>query len=259
MPAFADLSAPLLASAFDAETSPWPAHGGQLFGVAAGALTVEVADGLWVVPPGHAAWVPPQLLRHLTPHGPCTGWRLQVGEAACVDLPGAACVTVPTGLLREAATRASTWNDGPRDAPRWRIAGVILDELRALVAVPSLALPWPADAGLRAVAEAMREHLAHDPGLDHWAALAGVASRTLTRHFLAETGLSVGDWRQRARLLRALEGLAAGRAADELATPLGYDSVRTFTAMFRRETGVAPGRYFGDGAARVRGAEADEG
>lgn len=244
MPAFADLSAPLLAAPFDAGASPWPAHGGQVFGTLRGVMTVETSDGLWTVPPGHAAWVPPHLLRNVTTHGELRGWRLHVGEAACVDLPGAACVAAPSGLLREAALRACTWPDGPRDAARWRVAGVILDELRALVALPAMALPLPADVHLRAVAQAMREDLAADPGLDHWAAMAEVAARTLTRRFSAETGLSVGDWRQRARLFKAFEQLAAGQAPARVAEGLGYDSLRTFSAMFRRETGQSPVRYF---------------
>jgi AraC-like DNA-binding protein len=60
--------------------------------------------------------------------------------------------------------------------------------------------------------------------------------------------MSFGAWRQQMRLLRALEKLAAGEAVTTVALDLGYDSPSAFTAMFRRNLGAAPTRYFEAGA-----------
>ncbi|MCY1215799.1 HTH-type transcriptional regulator NimR [compost metagenome] len=53
----------------------------------------------------------------------------------------------------------------------------------------------------------------------------------------------MGAWRQRARLMRAQEMLAAGAAVTTVALELGYDNVSAFIAMFKRELGTTPGRY----------------
>ena len=94
--------------------------------------------------------------------------------------------------------------------------------------------------------------LSDDPAdtrtLAQWADWIGMASRTLARHFLAETGLTLSAWWQRARLMRALEMLAAGAAVTTVALDLGYDNVSAFIAMFKREHGVTPGRYAPGGA-----------
>ncbi|MFX3311484.1 helix-turn-helix domain-containing protein, partial [Klebsiella pneumoniae] len=71
----------------------------------------------------------------------------------------------------------------------------------------------------------------------------GMSSRTLTRRFRAETGFSFNEWRQRIRLLRALELLAAGKPVTAIALDLGYDNVSAFIALFRRMFGTTPGRY----------------
>ena len=65
----------------------------------------------------------------------------------------------------------------------------------------------------------------------------------LRRLFVKETGLTFGAWRQQARLLKALEWLAAGRPVTAIALDLGYESPSAFIAMFRRAFGVPPGRY----------------
>ncbi|MGC0175398.1 helix-turn-helix domain-containing protein, partial [Klebsiella pneumoniae] len=51
------------------------------------------------------------------------------------------------------------------------------------------------------------------------------------------------EWRQRIRLLRALELLAAGKPVTAIALDLGYDNVSAFIGLFRRMFGTTPGRY----------------
>nr|WP_268828294.1 helix-turn-helix domain-containing protein [Lysobacter gummosus] len=51
------------------------------------------------------------------------------------------------------------------------------------------------------------------------------------------------QWRQRTRLMRALERLAAGEAVTAVTLDLGYDSVSAFIAMFRRHLGATPTQY----------------
>ena len=79
--------------------------------------------------------------------------------------------------------------------------------------------------------------------LAEWGRDAGASTRTLARLFQAETGMSFGRWRQRRRLLAALERLAAGEPVTGVALDLGYASPSAFIAMFRRTLGAPPTRY----------------
>jgi len=106
------------------------------------------------------------------------------------------------------------------------------------------ALPMPRDVRVLRIARALADNLADNRRLEEWAAWGGVATRTLTRRFIDETGFSFSEWRQRARLMRALEMLASGAAVTTIALDLGYENVSAFIAMFRRTFGVTPTQYF---------------
>jgi AraC-like DNA-binding protein len=94
------------------------------------------------------------------------------------------------------------------------------------------------------VAEAIRDAPDDPRRLADWARVAAASPRTLERRFRRETGMSFGAWRQQARLLRALELLAAGEPVTATALQVGFETPSAFIALFRRALGTTPGRYF---------------
>jgi len=234
--------------------TPLHAHArGQLFGASAGLLTIETAAGRWVVGPDQAIWSPPHSPHALRSHGPFAGWSLYVAPLACVHLPTEACVLGSTTLLRAATERAAEWpDDKALDAVQMRLASVMLDEIAQLPREP-VSLPSPSDPRLRRVAAAIAADPADTRDLEEWAELACVSSRTLTRLFAKQTGMSLASWRQRARLLTAQERLARGDPVTLVASDVGYNSPSAFAAAFRRAFGLPPLLY----VARLCGRTAD--
>ncbi|MBV8537016.1 MAG: helix-turn-helix transcriptional regulator, partial [Alphaproteobacteria bacterium] len=92
--------------------------------------------------------------------------------------------------------------------------------------------------------EALRGRPADARTLAEWGKLVGASARTLARAFLKETGMSFAAWRAQVRLLAALARLAGGEKVTSVALDLGYESPSAFIAMFRRQLGVTPSRYF---------------
>lgn len=244
--------------------TPMHSHArGQAFGAVAGLITVETETGRWVVPATHAVWVPPHQRHGVRVHGPFEGWSAYLAEAACEGLPRRPFAMRMSGLLREAILRACGWNGEALSAPQERIAQVVRDEIGALSREPAgrsegelrsgaarrdasdpLGLPMPRDPRLARIAEGLAADPADRRSLDEWTAQVGMAPRSASRRFQAETGFGYADWRQRARALKALEWLAAGRPVTQVALSLGYDNVSAFIAMFKRQLGCTPGRYF---------------
>ncbi|MBS1182126.1 MAG: AraC family transcriptional regulator [Proteobacteria bacterium] len=216
---------------------------GQLSGLRRGLLTMGTDVGAWIVPADHAVWLPPHQLHYGWTHGAVEGWSCYVAEPACVSLPERPCTIRASGLLREAVIRASDWQGQTLDEHQWHIAMVILDELRAAPVEP-FGLPIPRDPRLVLIARALLDDPSDRRGVDEWAAWAGISERTLSRRFVLETGFTYTAWRQRARLMRALELLAEGEAVTTVALDLGYDSVSAFIALFKRTLGVTPSAYF---------------
>ena len=101
----------------------------------------------------------------------------------------------------------------------------------------------PADARARRAAERMRAEPGEALDLGAVARHAGASVRTLERLFRAETGLSLGAWRQRARLVHAIVLLADGASVTQAGFAVGYAGTSAFVAAFRRAAGVTPGKY----------------
>ena len=215
---------------------------GQLLGAARGLLSIEAGGGRWVVPATHAVWIPPGVPHGMRSHGPFSGWSVYVTTSACGDLPREPQVLAVSGLLREAVARAASWTPDVPDPQRSRLADVILDEIGVLPRA-DLGLPMPLDTRLSKIARALSDRPDDGRRLESWAAWAGIAPRTLTRRFIAETGFTFTEWRQRVRLLKALESLAAGQPVTAVALDAGYGNTSAFIALFRQVFGVTPGQY----------------
>ena len=215
---------------------------GELLGSMRGLLSVGVEEGLWVVPATHAVWLPPHHPHSARSHGAFSGWLVYVAEAACGALPERPCAIRTSPLLREAVLRAATWPEGPADLQSDRVVSVILDEIGGAPREP-LGLPFPTDARLARVARALIDDPADPRDLEAWARWAAVSSRTLSRRFVSETGFNFTAWRQRARLLRSLELLAAGQPVSTVALDLGYATASAFIGLFRRVFGETPAVY----------------
>ena len=223
------------------DTAPHAHAPGQLIGSLSGLLSVHTPEGWWVVPATHAIWVPPGVVHGVRAHGPFRGWSVYVAPGDCADLAARPRTLRVSGLMRELVHRATGFAERAT-AAGLRLSRVMIDEIAALPE-DALGLPRPVDARLNRVVDALLADLSDARPVDDWATVAGMTPRTLARHFAAETGLSLTQWRQRARALRAIECLAAGQAVTMIALDLGYDNVSAFIAMFRRVMGTTPGQY----------------
>jgi AraC-like DNA-binding protein len=107
--------------------------------------------------------------------------------------------------------------------------------------VEPLLLPLPADARALAAASGILAMPADDATADDVARRAGLSARTLERLFRAETGMTFGMWRQKARLLESVRVLAERGSVTDAALEAGYSSVSAYIAAFKQTFGCTPG------------------
>jgi AraC-like DNA-binding protein len=225
---------------------PW----GQLVYALEGVMRVDTEDGIWVVPPLRAVWIPAGVAHAIAMSGRVAMRTLYLALDFASGLPARCGVLGVPPLLRElillAVARGGLRAD--TDADR-RVAELLLDQLRALPVAP-LELPLPRDPRALRVALRLRDAPGERAPLDTVVRQCGASRRTLERLFQAETGLSLGRWRQQARLLAALDRLAHGDTVTQVALDVGYDSPSAFIAAFQSALGTTPGRYYGATATR---------
>jgi AraC-like DNA-binding protein len=216
----------------------------QLLYGSKGVLTVETAAGIWVVPPLRAVWIPPMIDHEASARGVVTVRSIYFHPSIIADLPTECSVVTVSPLLREMIMKAvemPTLYD--EDGPDGRFMAVLLDQIRALPETP-LHLPVTDHPHLTPIYQCLSENPADTRGLEKWAEQIGASTRTLTRLFQKETGMSFRQWRQQVRLLEALTRLAGGAPVTNVAMDLGYESQSAFIAMFKKALGKTPGKYF---------------
>jgi AraC-like DNA-binding protein len=230
---------------------------GQLLFAARATLTVQTDAGLWVVPVHQAVWVPAGVRHSVEVGGGVAMRSLYLHTSVRGRLPEVCRVVEISPLLREILRRALRLRTlDRRNAVERHLMDLLLDEITVLPLAP-LDLPMPRDArGLRAAAWIRAEPAARHT-LAEAARAAAASPRTLERLFRRETGLPFGVWRQRARLLWALQRLAEGEPVAAAAHAVGYESTSAFVAAFRRSLGTTPGRYFKQSVKQSAG-EVDE-
>ena len=217
----------------------------QLLYAVKGLFEVTTADSLFLVPPQHALWLPPQIDHEVRFRVATMVRTLYIDRKALPDLaPSAPRVVHVSPLLRELIVRLTALpiEYAPHDRVG-RLASVTLEEI---VWEPDdhLHLPLPKDKRLRRLHEALVKNPADNRSLEDWAKTVGASSRTLARLFQSECGTSFLNWRQQVRILAALPMLSAGVPVISVALDLGYETPSAFTAMFRRITGILPSQYF---------------
>lgn len=230
----------------DFELTPHYHAKSQLLLVQRGALSCETEDGLWIVPPRSAIWIPSGTVHAIKVAGELEGYGAFLVPDAGSTLPASCCSISVTPLLRELLIRAARlpllYEEGGANS---RMLAVLLDEL-ALGKIEALHLPMPVDPRLRRIIHSMLAAPGDRAGLDTWASRTGMSGRTLERVMSRETGMSFGRWRQQLAVMRAVEWLAAGASIQQVAADLGYESVPNFVTMFKKTTGISPGRYMAE-------------
>jgi AraC-like DNA-binding protein len=105
------------------------------------------------------------------------------------------------------------------------------------------ALPMPTSEAALIVAEALRFNPGDDRGVDELAESAHASTRTIERAFLAETGMTLRQWRIRNRMEAAGILLRARTTPDAVARRVGYANTSAFRRVFKGHFGITPSQY----------------
>ncbi len=213
-------------------------------------MTVRTEQGVWVVPPLRAVWIPAN-----TPHSVATSGQVSMRTLyflprLCRALPKKCFVMNVSPMLKELILHACKFSRLNKGVPaeRW-IVELVVDQLKEVESIP-LQLPHPADSRSKRVVGALVANPSDRRTLGNLCKDCGASKRTIQRLFLEETKMTFGKWRQQFRLLRAMELLASGEKVTAAALDAGYRSPSAFISMFRAQLGTTPTRYFKDAAQR---------
>lgn len=219
--------------------TPWHSHhAGQLWRIAAGLLVIETPLGRSVVPAKHIGWIPPGQQHAAFSESAIEGCAVYLDPAHCEGLPEKATLFESDDFTDALFSRLSV--AGSEYDPRKLI--LLLEEL-ALASQVRFYLPVPTDPRLKNVVRKLLQSVDDNQTVESHASRAGMSVRTFNRRFSAETGMNFVNWRQLARVMQAMEWLAAGKPVGWIALSCGYSSVSAFIEVFGTWTGKTPGQW----------------
>lgn len=216
---------------------------GQLLFATAGVLAITTDEGCWVVPGSHALWIPPHV-----PH-----WTRSIGAASIRTIYFSKertehfhheCVLLEiNNLLRELVIAVLEIADDIIEGTRNDyLLKLFIEELKTSP-VSNIYLPTPNTQRLKTLCQTIFYNGKLNWGLADCANYLGVNQKTVQRWFLNDLNMSFGAWRKQARLMVALQWLAAGKNILEISLEAGYSSPSAFSAMFRNEFGTPPSTF----------------
>ncbi|MEF0941148.1 AraC family transcriptional regulator [Rhizobium sp. BR 362] len=225
-------------------TVPWHHHRRtQLLCVFAGVVLILTTRGRWMVPPGHALFIPVGLEHSVEMLSDVSIKSVYVTPSDPTPSQEAPRVVEVTDLARSLLLEAIRLREAPLGNRKAELVlSLLMEEISTLEERP-LGLPFPSDRRLAALC---RDYLANptpNARLDDWAEKLAISRRTFTRQFRKETGISFTTWRQQASVFACLPQLAEGQPVTNVALEAGYESVAAFTTMFRRMLGTSPRTY----------------
>ncbi|MNR83790.1 HTH-type transcriptional repressor of iron proteins A [compost metagenome] len=215
----------------------------QLLFASSGVMQVSTPKGRWLVPPARAVWLPPGIEHAVDMLADIQMRTLLIPSEQLAQHPEAPRLTtefvVAVGpLLRETILAAFKPDAHPQR--KTVLMQLALFEL-AKDEDGATFMPMPNDPRARRVADLILADPANNNELELLAYSTGASARTITRLFPAETNLTFKEWRQRARIMAAVEALSNGPTSiKQLSLQLGFSSVAAFGHAFRQIMGMTP-------------------
>jgi AraC-like DNA-binding protein len=205
-----------------------------------GAFLVRNISGAWTIPAGAAVWVPAGARHSVEPLGRVRTRTIYLRRHLARSARHRCAVLATTPLVHAIADHISTTGalvEG--DAAAARLCRVLVDRLAPLVELPLFVPELRSPLALE-VAAALAADPSDTPRIRDLAAELGVNGRTIERAFIADAAMTIGEWRQRARVCRAIGMLAAGMAVKQVALETGYATPTAFITAFKRYVGTTP-------------------
>ena len=237
------------------EALPPHAHAeGQLTFAASGLVQVRTEAGVWMVPPQLAAWVPPGVRHQLEIMTEAELWMVHLRPQALQSWASGAALDRAFALRVAPLLRllfAEAVSTDPASAKAELLVRLMLHDLSAIEDAPTF-LPLPVSAVGQRVAELTLADHRNRLSIAELADCGATSVRTVSRLFPAETGMTFKAWRQRARIIHAMDRLGRGASIAQVSAVCGFASTAAFSCAFRQVTGLTPTAFMDHSQARAR-------
>lgn len=205
-------------------------------------MEVNINQIDYLTPPPYGIWLPPNVAHSSLNRTDVSHGTLYIHESLCTHLPQQAGIMLSSPLV-SALFKHLRQHSLPDDAPEHiRLLYVLLDQLHHAEFVSSY-LPHSEHPTLKSILDFLHLHPADNSSLQQLAVQHNMTERTLARYSQKELGMSLNEWRQRLKVMKAMSMLTEGKKVESIALDLGYANASAFINMFKRWMVYTPDQF----------------
>lgn len=241
-----EIAAPLWISfRDDPEQSIYPKHQhawGEFIFAFKGIMQVTIEKINYITPPPYGLWLPPNtqhsgLNRTCVSHG-----TLYIHESLCQTLPTQAGIMLSSPLVSAIFQHLKDHPLTDNHPEHIRLLHVLHDQLQHAELIGNY-LPHTDHSGLREILDYLHQYPADQSTLSKLAQKINMTERTLARHCQKELGMSLHEWRQRLKVIKAMSMLNENKSIEHISYDLGYANASAFINMFKRWMKLTPDQF----------------
>lgn len=216
---------------------------GQVHLIKQGVLEMEVNGRKMVSPAGFAIWTPAQIPHRAFNRQDIEYCAINIDVSRSQHLPSQACmIALPPLVLAIIDDLVARKVDKIESHQDTCLTDVLLERLASAHQVDDF-LPTTTDPLLQPILAELEANPANNCPLSEWAKRVFTTERTLHRRFQKHLRMSFNEWRQRLKVVTALQLLKQPDSISQVAYQLGYSDASAFIKMFRKHTGLTPSAY----------------
>lgn len=229
----------------DPALSVYPEHGhawGEFIYAFNGVMEVNIDQVDYITPPPYGIWLPPNLKHSGLNRTAVSHATLYVHESLCEHLPNQAGILLSSPLVTAVLQHLKHHAIAEDSAEHLRLLHVLLDQLQHAQLIGSY-LPHSEHPLLKEILDYLHQHPADHSSLDCLAKQHNMTERTLARYCQKELGMSLNEWRQRLKVMKAMSMLKDNKTVESIAFDLGYANASAFINMFKRWMLCTPDQF----------------
>lgn len=229
----------------DPALSIYPTHGhawGEFIYAFNGVMEVNINKVNYITPSSYGLWLPPHIKHSGLNRTDVSHATLYIHESLCSTLPKHAGIMLTTPLVNALLQHLKDHPKAIDDVEHLRLLQVLLDQLQVAKLIRNY-LPHSKHPRLNEILDYLHQHPADQSSLAALAKMHNMTERTLARYSQKELAMSLHEWRQRLKIIKAISMLNDGRKIESIALDLGYANATTFINMFKRWMHITPDQF----------------
>lgn len=227
------------------ENAFYPVHAhawGEFVYSFSGVVEITIDGKRYLILPNYGIWIPRNLPHQCFSKKRAFHCSIYVAEAFCAGLSATPCSVEISPLMRSMLQHLHGVPVCDNSEEYVRFLRVFIDQLHTAPCTGSY-LPTAADEKLASLLAELEENPADGRSAKELALSLGFTEKTFARKCKRELGVTLPEWRQRVRIIKALGMLEDGVSVEQIAFELGYSGASAFIAMFKRVMGKTPAEF----------------